>query len=139
MTPPLVVKLGGDALASPERILAAARRLAERRRTGPVVAVASARRGVTDHLLDLVEQVRDSAVSSATAGGLAAADRAAAAGEIVAASLLVLALDGLGVPAVALDAQRIAQRSIVAARNALSLVIVEPPFAGGFEWGGGGD
>ena len=105
MTPPLVVKLGGDALASPERILAAARRLAERRRTGPVVAVASARRGVTDHLLDLVEQVRDSAVSSATAGGLAAADRAAAAGEIVAASLLVLALDGLGVPAVALDAR----------------------------------
>ena len=105
MTPPFVVKLGGDALASPERIVAAARRQAERRRTGPVVAVASARRGVTDHLLDLVEQVRDSALSPATAGGLAAADRAAAAGEIVAASLLVLALDGLGVPAVALDAR----------------------------------
>ena len=69
MPPPLVVKLGGDALASPERIVAAARRLAERRRTGPVVAVASARRGVTDHLLDLVERVRDSALSPATAGG----------------------------------------------------------------------
>src|SRR5882724_6330345 len=77
MPPPLVVKLGGDALASPERIVAAARRLAERRRTGPVVAVASARRGVTDHLLELVDRVRDSALSSATAGGLAAADRAA--------------------------------------------------------------
>ena len=105
MTPPLVVKLGGDALASPERIVAAARRLAERRRTAPVVAVASARRGVTDHLLGLVEQVRDSALTGATASGLAAADRAAAAGEIVAASLLVLALDGLGIPAVALDAR----------------------------------
>jgi aspartate kinase len=93
VTPPLVVKLGGDALASPERILAAARRLAERRRTAPVVAVASARRGVTDHLLGLVERVRDSAISDATAG------------EIVAASLLVLALDGLGIPAVALDAR----------------------------------
>jgi aspartate kinase len=105
VTPPLVLKLGGDALASPERIVAAARRVAERRRTVPVVVVASARRGVTDHLLGLVEQVRDSAPSGATAGGLAAADRAAAAGEIVAASLLVLALDGLGIPAVALDAR----------------------------------
>jgi aspartate kinase len=105
VTSPLVVKLGGDALASPERIVAAARRLADRRRTVPVVAVASARRGVTDHLLGLVEQIRDSGPSGASAGGLAAADRAAAAGEIVAASLLVLALDGLGIPAVALDAR----------------------------------
>jgi aspartate kinase len=105
VTPPLVVKLGGDALASPERIVAAARRLAERRRAVPVVAVASASRGVTDHLLGLVEQVRDAALTGATAGGLAAVDRAAAAGEIVAASLLVLALEGLGIPAVALDAR----------------------------------
>jgi aspartate kinase len=105
VTPPLVVKLGGDALASPERIVAAARRVAERRRAAPVVAVASARRGVTDHLLGLVEQVRGSAPTGATASGLAAADRAAAAGELVAASLLVLALDGLGIPAVVLDAR----------------------------------
>ena len=105
MTPPLVVKLGGDALATPERIAAAARRLAERRGRAPVVAVASARRGVTDHLLGLVERVRGSGIPCATAGGLAAADRAAAAGEIVAASLLVLALDGLGIPAAVLDAR----------------------------------
>jgi aspartate kinase len=105
VTPPLVVKLGGDALASPERIAAAARRLAERRRDRPVVAVASARRGVTDHLLGLVEQVRGAANPSVSGGGLAAADRAAAAGEIVAASLLVVALDGLGIPAAVLDAR----------------------------------
>jgi aspartate kinase len=105
VTPPLVVKLGGDALASPERIVAAARRLAERRGAAPVVAVASARRGVTDHLLGLVERVREAGIPGATVGGLAAADRAAAAGEIVAASLLVLALDGLGIPAVTLDAR----------------------------------
>ena len=53
---PLVVKFGGDALATPERIAAAARHLASRRTHGPVVAVASARRGVTDHLLGLVAE-----------------------------------------------------------------------------------
>lgn len=107
MTGPLVVKLGGDALATPERIACAARRIATRRHTGPVVAVASARRGVTDHLLGLVEQVR------AAAGGMdasnrlvaAASDRAAASGELVAASLLAVALGELGVPARVLDAR----------------------------------
>ena len=59
MTRPLIVKFGGDALATPERIAAAAQRVAIRRRAGSVVAVASARRGVTDHLLGLVDQVRE--------------------------------------------------------------------------------
>ena len=52
---PLVVKLGGDALASPERIAAEARRLAGLVGAEPILAVTSARRGVTDHLLGLVE------------------------------------------------------------------------------------
>ena len=75
---PIVVKLGGDALASPERILAAARRLRRLSAEGPVVAVASARRGVTDHLLGLVQEIR-----SATGGSSrphAEADRAVATG-----------------------------------------------------------
>jgi aspartate kinase len=107
VTAPLVVKLGGDALATPERIAAAARHLAARRAAGPVVAVASARRGVTDHLLGLVEQVRDAAGSDARPGadGLASADRAVASGEIVAASLLGVALDRLGVAAEPVDAR----------------------------------
>ncbi|HXS23077.1 MAG TPA: hypothetical protein VN719_02525, partial [Gemmatimonadales bacterium] len=58
---PVIVKLGGDALASPERIAAAARRVQLRAAAGPVVAVASARRGVTDHLLGLVDEVRSAA------------------------------------------------------------------------------
>lgn len=107
MTAPLVVKFGGDALATPERIAAAAQRVALRRRTRPVVVVASARRGVTDHLLGLVEQVREAAGQ----GGdtplevRAASDRAVASGELVAASLLAVALGSLGVPAAVLDAR----------------------------------
>jgi aspartokinase len=104
---PLVVKFGGDALATPERIAAAARRVAARRATRPVVAVASARRGVTDHLLGLVEQVREAigVEGDPPVAGRAAADRAVASGELVAASLLAVALADLGVPAVVLDAR----------------------------------
>ncbi len=107
MSTPLVVKFGGDALATPERIAAAARRVAARRTGRPVVAVASARRGVTDHLLGLVEQVREAigVEADAPAAGRAASDRAVASGELVAASLLAVALADLGVPAVVLDAR----------------------------------
>lgn len=108
MTAPLVVKFGGDALATPQRIAAAAHRVAIRRQAGPVVAVASARRGVTDHLLGLVEQVRDAVRPEggpSPANGRAAADRAVASGELVAASLLAAALEELGIPAAVLDAR----------------------------------
>lgn len=100
---PIVIKLGGDALASPARILAAAERIRRLAAEGPVVAVASARRGVTDHLLGLVREIRD-----ATGGSTrphAEADRALATGEVVSAALLALALDELGIPAVSLDAR----------------------------------
>ncbi|HET7426957.1 MAG TPA: hypothetical protein VFJ50_07940 [Gemmatimonadales bacterium] len=113
MTQPLVVKFGGDALASPERIGAAARRVAARRAGGPVVAIASARRGITDHLLGLVEQVREAVSTRAvpsTEGGIAA-DRAVAGGELVAASLLAVALAELNVPAVVVDAREAGLRS----------------------------
>lgn len=105
----VVIKLGGDALASPERIAAAARRVAHRAAAGPVIAVVSARRGVTDHLLGLVDQVRN-----ATGGGQGdpvESDRAVAAGEVVSAALLALALTQSGVPAVSLDARQAGLRS----------------------------
>lgn len=107
MNPPLVVKFGGDALATPERIAAAARRVALRRRSQPVVAVASARRGITDHLLGLLEQVRDAVPSPGAPlpDALAASDRAVASGELVAAALLAVALGQLGLRAVVLDAR----------------------------------
>jgi aspartate kinase len=107
--PPVVVKLGGDALASPPRIAAQARRLARRAGEGPVLAVASARRGVTDHLLGLANEVAAHAGGSAPGRcgrpGQAERDRAVASGEVVSAALLALALNQLGVPAISLDAR----------------------------------
>jgi aspartate kinase len=100
---PVVVKLGGDALASPERIATEARRLARLAAVEPTVAVASARRGVTDHLLGLVEGVR--AAVGVPSRAHHEADRAVAAGEVVTASLLALALSELGIEAVSLDAR----------------------------------
>jgi aspartate kinase len=104
---PAVVKLGGDALATPERIAAAAERVVRRRQERPAVVVASARRGVTDHLLALVEQVRAATARGVevSIAGRIAADRAVASGEVVAASLLAAALEHVGVPAVVLDAR----------------------------------
>jgi aspartate kinase len=80
---------------------------AARRAGRPVVAVVSARRGVTDHLLGLVEQVREAigVEADSPAAGRAAADRAVASGELVAASLVAVALADLGAPAVVLDAR----------------------------------
>lgn len=108
-TTPVIVKLGGDALASPERIAAQARRLAALSTREAVVAVASARRGVTDHLLGLTAQVRQAATPAdrprpAPAGG-AESDRVVATGEVVTAALLALALNQLGLEAVSLDAR----------------------------------
>lgn len=104
---PIVVKLGGDALSTPERIVAQARRLALRAEAGPVVAVASARRGVTDHLLGLTTAVQKQLPGTARARARAAAeaDRAVASGEVVSAALLALALNQLGVRALSLDAR----------------------------------
>ncbi len=112
---PVIVKLGGDALASPERIAAQARRLAQLASREPVIAVVSARRGVTDHLLGLTSQVRQATVQSVSdpaspvnrygAPGHAEADRVVATGEVVTAGLLALALNELGLESVSLDAR----------------------------------
>ncbi len=109
---PVVIKLGGDALASPQRIVAQAARVARLAGQGPVVAVASARRGVTDHLLGLAQDVaveadqRDLATAPPEERNTQAErDRAVATGELVSASLLALALNRLGVTSVSLDAR----------------------------------
>lgn len=107
---PVVIKLGGDALASPQRIAAQARRIARLAASGPVVAVASARRGVTDHLLGLAAEVSAAAAGEGTRAApsrcsQAERDRAVATGEVVSAALLALALNQLGIEAVSLDAR----------------------------------
>lgn len=105
---PVVIKLGGDALSTPERIAAQARRLARRAEAEPVVAVVSARRGVTDHLLGLAASVRQhlpAAQEKQRRAAAAESDRAVASGEVVTAALLALALNQLGVESVSLDAR----------------------------------
>jgi aspartate kinase len=104
---PVVLKLGGDALSTPERIVAQARRLDLRAEEGPLVAVVSARRGVTDHLLGLASAVRQQLPPAPRRRRAANAevDRAVASGEVVSASLLALALNQLGRSAVSLDAR----------------------------------
>lgn len=116
MSTPLVVKLGGDALASPERIAAEALRIARLAARGPVVAVASARRGVTDRLLGLADEVdtatrRLDGSAPPLPGDQAERDRVVATGEVVAASLLALALNRLGVHAISLDAREAGVRA----------------------------
>lgn len=96
MTSVIIRKYGGEALASPTRIRSAAEQVAARAQEVPLVVVASARRGVTDHLLELVREVGARRASRS-------ADRAVAAGEIVSAALLAAAIERLGRRAVALD------------------------------------
>jgi aspartate kinase len=103
----LVVKLGGDAVATPSRIGLAAVRLAEQHATHDLVVVTSARRGVTDHLLALTLAVQE----ATPVGGWSPphcgvnGDRAVAAGEIVSAGLVALALGRVGLAADPLDAR----------------------------------
>ncbi len=102
----LVVKLGGDALATPAAIAAAATRVAAERIAHSVVVVTSARRGMTDHLMDLTRAVDRAAGEHADERPWpVASDRAVAAGEVVTAALLAAALERRGCPALALDAR----------------------------------
>jgi len=100
--PLLVLKLGGDALATPERIALAARHVSAHAAVAEVVVVTSARRGVTDHLTRLAADV-GVALGSSPDG--VESERAIATGEIVAAALVAAALSRLGYPAISLDAR----------------------------------
>lgn len=123
----LVLKFGGESLASPELIAAAARRVAEVGSERPVAVVVSARRGVTDHLLGLVTEVGEAtwAEDAPPADLSSAADRALASGEIVSASLLALALTRLGVLAEPLDAREAGLHSD-GAHSRARLAIIRP-------------
>jgi aspartate kinase len=102
----LVIKLGGDAVATPDQIAAAARRVALLAGSRPVIVVTSARRGMTDHLLQLCHDVDRAASGGASAELLVSAHRAVAAGELVTAVLVAAALERLGTRATALDARQ---------------------------------
>ncbi|WP_251211837.1 aspartate kinase [Adlercreutzia murintestinalis] len=90
----IVAKFGGTSVASPERIKNVAKRLAAMREQGDrVVAVVSAMGKTTDELMGLANAVS----SNPPAREL---DRLLSTGEHVSMTLLALALDAMGVPAI---------------------------------------
>lgn len=95
MTEPVVLKFGGAALATPARIRRAALRIARWRDAGrPVVAVASACGRSTESIVRRVEALDGSWESAGRE-----LDRALATGELLASSLLSVALLSRGVAA----------------------------------------
>lgn len=96
----LVLKFGGESLATPGRLRLAARRVRAHRRSGRrPVAVASAMGRTTDRI---VERIRGAAPGDGAGAAPREADRALATGEEQAAALLALALSDTGLEAVSL-------------------------------------
>ncbi|BDG60097.1 aspartate kinase [Caldinitratiruptor microaerophilus] len=94
----VVQKYGGTSVASTERILRAARRVAWKRSQGyDVVVVVSAMGDTTDSLIALAEAINGDAHPSPRE-----MDMLMATGEQVSAALMAMALQRLGVPAVSL-------------------------------------
>ena len=95
-SPPLVLKFGGAALASPRRVRLAAHRIAAHVRDGrKVVAVVSAAGQTTDRILEWCARVSGTVPDEPTRE----MDRALATGEDRSAALLALSLESLGVHA----------------------------------------
>ena len=92
----IVQKYGGTSLAGPERLGAAARRVAELARRGHrVVVVVSAQGDTTDWLAAQAKLVNPE-------GPAREMDVCLSVGEQLSAALMALALEGLGIPAVSL-------------------------------------
>ncbi|NLI77570.1 MAG: hypothetical protein GX442_14180 [Candidatus Riflebacteria bacterium] len=89
----LVQKFGGSSMATPERILKVAERVAEQVRAGRrLVLVVSAMGDTTDELLGLMEKVNPDPAPREL-------DQLAATGEIVSVSITAAALQRVGIPA----------------------------------------
>ncbi|MBI4492409.1 MAG: aspartate kinase [Chloroflexi bacterium] len=96
--PLLVQKFGGTSVANAERIRAAARRMVRTREQGyQVLAVVSAMGHTTDELIDLAQQVCERPDEREL-------DLLLSTGETVSATLVAMALKGMGCPAISLTA-----------------------------------
>lgn len=92
----IVQKYGGSSLAGPERLLAAARRVAELARLGHrVVVVVSAQGDTTDWLAEQIRLVNPN-------GSTREMDACLSVGEQLSAALMALALESLGIPVLSL-------------------------------------
>ncbi len=97
----IVHKYGGTSMGSTERIRSVAQRVAKWVRAGhQLVVVPSAMSGETNRLLGLARELVPDAQVAGTPAALRELDALAATGEQVSVSLLALALQAQGVPAV---------------------------------------
>lgn len=100
-----VLKFGGTSVASPDLILAAARRIIDTRAAfSRAVVVVSAMGHTTDQLLELADAVNPHPSRRET-------DMLLATGEQVSIALLAMALQSLGAPAISLTGQQVAIRT----------------------------
>ena len=96
----IVQKYGGTSLGDGERVLAAARRVAELHRQGhQLVAVVSAQGDMTDLLIEKATEINPR-------GSSREMDAYLAAGEQMSAGLMAMAIGALGVPAVSLTGRQ---------------------------------
>lgn len=97
----VVAKFGGTSVATPERVMNVARRLVRRKRAGDkVVAVVSAMGKTTDDLLDLAADVSDNPNPREL-------DVLLSTGETMSMSLLAMAVESLGEPAISLSGRQV--------------------------------
>jgi aspartate kinase len=100
-----VQKFGGSSMATPERILKVAERLAEQAQSGKRLAVVvSAMGDTTDELIQLVRRVSPDVAPREL-------DQMMATGEIVSCALMVTALQKLGIPARSFHAANLRMRT----------------------------
>lgn len=100
----LVQKYGGSSLATADRIRAAARRVAQTARSRPVIVVVSAMGDTTDDLIELARQITSWPDDREM-------DLLLSTGETISASLMAMALQSQGQPAVSLTAIQAGIRS----------------------------
>lgn len=101
----IVKKFGGTSVGTPERILRVARRCAEEYKNGnDVIVVLSAMDQTTDVLLDLAKQVNADPPKREL-------DALLVTGEQTSVALMAMALDGMGIPAISLNAFQVAMHS----------------------------
>ncbi len=108
----IVKKFGGSSVADKDRIFNVANRCVEEYRRGnDVVVVLSAMGDSTDHLLELAQSVNPDAPKREM-------DMLLTTGEQVSVSLMAMALDALGVPAISLNAFQVAMHTTSTYSNA---------------------
>lgn len=96
----LVQKFGGSSVATPARIKACARRIVAARERGyHVVAVVSALGDTTDDLIELARQVTDQPARREM-------DALLSTGELISSSLMAMAVERIGYPAVSLSGRQ---------------------------------